>query len=407
MVDHFLSHDWAGMVIALLVGGVGWGVFVLGRRIPRDRRLGRLIFKSAGFLVLGIAALMELGAIYHVVAVARRSAQFPASGIMVDVGGYRLHLLAEGENDDNPTVVWVPGAHDQGYMMHHLHKAIAAETRSIIYDRAGTGWSDIGPYPRSVELECEELRALLEGAGEEGPFLVAGHSFGGLLAANFAHHFPELVAGVLLMDSTPPWNVTFAASFLDSLNSSLIRPVTFSLLFGLEWRYPPPFEEEWAAYPYYEGELLGAIRANDLRVRYWRSFGSALMTPVKNPFSMVIGAGALGDVPLFLLTEDLDKEEFRTQVADAGIVFTDIEYDNFWDGLLHGSAQLTAMSTRGEQHYTPDGTGHNFPYEDTEYTLAKTRELMERIRGPAGVDSSDEMPEGEQGGIRTDSGTQE
>jgi pimeloyl-ACP methyl ester carboxylesterase len=253
-----------------------------------------------------------------------------------------------------------------------------------------------------VELECQELRALLEGAGEEGPFLVAGHSFGGLLAANFAHHFPELVAGVLLMDSTPPWNVTFAASFLESLNSSLIRPVTFSLLFGLEWRYPPPILKEWAAHSYYEGEIVGAIRANDLKVRYWRSFGSALMTPVKKPFSMVIGAGALGDVPLFLLTEDLDKEEFRTQVTEAGLEFADIEYENFWDGILHGSAQLTAMSTRGEMHFLPDDSGHQFPYEDPDFTLAKTRELMERIRGtdqtPVGEDPSTEATTTQDGG---------
>jgi pimeloyl-ACP methyl ester carboxylesterase len=379
-VDYFLSHDWAGILIALLVGLVGWGVVVLGRRIPRELRKRHLLVRSAGFLVLGLAVLMELGAIYHVVAVARRSASYPAPGIMVDVGGYRMHLLAEGENRGNPTIIWFPGAHDQGYMMHHLHTAIAAETRSIIYDRASTGWSDIGPYPRTVELECGELRALLEGAGEEGPFLVAGHSFGGLLAANFAHHYPELIAGVLLMDSTPPWNVTFAASFLEDLNSSLIRPVTFALLFGLEWRYPDPILEEWTANSYYEGEIEGAIRANDLKVRYWRSFGSALMTPVKNPFSMVIGAGALGDVPLFLLTEDLDNEEFRNQIAEIGLDFTDIELENFLDGLDHGSAQLTSMSTRGEMHFIPDDAGHQFPYEDPDFTLAKTRELMGRIR---------------------------
>jgi pimeloyl-ACP methyl ester carboxylesterase len=290
-----------------------------------------------------------------------------------------MHILAEGGNRGNPTVIWIPGAHDQGLMLHHLHTAIAAETRSIIYDRAATGWSDIGPYPRTVELECEELRALLEGAGEKGPFIVAGHSFGGLLAANFAHHYPDLVAGVLLMDSTPPWNMTFAASTIEGLNS-LIRQVTLAVLFGAEWFYPDPIDPAWAASPDYEGEVLGAIRANDLRIRYWRSFGSALLAPTENPFSMVLGAGALGDVPLFLLTPELDKGEFRKQVEEADFGFSEIEFENFFDGLVHGNEQQTALSTRGEHHLTPEGTGHHFMYEDPDYTLDKTRELMERIR---------------------------
>jgi len=379
-VDSFLSHDWAGMVIAVLVGLVGWGLIVLGRRTFRERRVIGLLIKSTGFLVLGLAVLLELGAIYHVVAVARRSAQFPPPGVMVDVGGYRMHLLAEGENNGNPTVIWIPGAHDQGYMLHHLHKAIAADTRSIIYDRAGTGWSDIGPFPRSVGLECEELRALLDGTGEKGPFIVAGHSFGGLLAANFAHHYPDQVAGVMLMDSTPPWNMTFAASTIEGL-SSLIRSVTLAVLFGAEWLYPDPIAQDWAVYPDYEGEVLGAIRANDLRVRYWRSFGSALIAPMENPFSMVLGAGALGDVPLFLLTPKQDKEAMRKMIEEADFGFSDIEFENFFDGLVHGNAQQTALSTRGEHYLTPEGTGHHFMYEQPDYALAKTRELMERIRG--------------------------
>jgi pimeloyl-ACP methyl ester carboxylesterase len=380
-VDHFLSHDWAGILIALVVGVVGWGIVVLARRISGDRRVIRLFVKVSGFLLIGIAVLLELGAIYHVIAVARRSAQFPAPGQMVDVGGYEMHILAEGENRGNPTVIWIPGAHDQGYMLHHLHTAIAGETRSIIYDRAATGWSDIGPYPRTVERECEELRALLDGAGEMGPFIVAGHSFGGLLAANFAHHYPDQVAGVLLMDSTPPWNMTFAASTIEGLNS-LIRIVTFGMLFGQEWFYPPPIDQKWAAYPDYEGEVLGAIRANDLRVRYWRSFGSALRAPIENPFSMVLGAGALGDVPLFLLTPKPDKEAMRKMIEEADFGFSDIEFENFFDGLVHGNAQQTALSTRGEHHITPEGTTHHFMYEDPDYALAKTRELMERISKP-------------------------
>lgn len=63
----------------------------------------------------------------------------------------------------------------------------------------------------------EQLKLLLESAGEAGPFVLAGHSFGGLFSANFAHHHPDLVAGVVLLDSTPPWNVAFVGKLSFSI----------------------------------------------------------------------------------------------------------------------------------------------------------------------------------------------
>src|SRR5208337_1350217 len=65
-------------------------------------------------------------------------------------------------------------------------------------------WSDIGPFPRSIETETRELKTLLERAGEKGPFVLVGHSFGGFLAVNFAGYFPNEVAGLVLLDPTPP-----------------------------------------------------------------------------------------------------------------------------------------------------------------------------------------------------------
>ena len=83
------------------------------------------------------------------------------------------------------------------------------EARSILIDRPGTGWSDPGPFPRTTDHEAGEVLAALEAAGEEGPFVLAGHSFGGLLFAAVARRSPRSVAALLLLDATPPDTIVY------------------------------------------------------------------------------------------------------------------------------------------------------------------------------------------------------
>ena len=90
-------------------------------------------------------------------------------GKLVDVGGDRMHVLAEGEAHGQATVVWMPGAHEAGYALYHLDAGMRREARSILIDRPGSGWSDPGPFPRTTAAEAEEVVRALERAGEKGP----------------------------------------------------------------------------------------------------------------------------------------------------------------------------------------------------------------------------------------------
>jgi pimeloyl-ACP methyl ester carboxylesterase len=77
-----------------------------------------------------------------------------------------VHVLAEGQaRDGRPPVVWFAGGHAGGFAMHHLHRAFRGETRSILIDRPGTGWSDAGPFPRTTAREADEMVLALERAG--------------------------------------------------------------------------------------------------------------------------------------------------------------------------------------------------------------------------------------------------
>ncbi len=194
-----LTHSWSGLLIAALVGGLGWLIV----RAARWRGYPRARF--AGYAIYGLAALLAVGSVVAIVRISRAAAGHPPMGKLVDVGGYRMHILAEGEaKGGGPTLVWIPGGHGPGLALYHLHKALRNETRSILFDRPGTGWSDTGPFPRRTAREAEELQTLLDNAGERGPFILIGHSYGGLLAANYAKRHPEKTAAVMLLDATPP-----------------------------------------------------------------------------------------------------------------------------------------------------------------------------------------------------------
>jgi pimeloyl-ACP methyl ester carboxylesterase len=120
-------------------------------------------------------------------------------GRLFDVGGFRLHLNCAGSG--GPTVVLDAALGGSSVSWALVQPEIARFTRVCSYDRAGFGWSDAGPLPRTAGRIAGELRTLLERAGEAPPYLLVGHSFGGLVARVFASRYPADVAGMVLVDT--------------------------------------------------------------------------------------------------------------------------------------------------------------------------------------------------------------
>jgi pimeloyl-ACP methyl ester carboxylesterase len=122
----------------------------------------------------------------------------PPRGDRYDVGGRRLALYRSGTGA--PAVVFLPGSGLVGLDYLTVHERVAERTTSVLYDRAGTGWSDAAALPRTAAEVTSELRDLLRAAGAPGPYVLAGHSLGGAYARHFAQRFPGEVAGLLLLD---------------------------------------------------------------------------------------------------------------------------------------------------------------------------------------------------------------
>jgi pimeloyl-ACP methyl ester carboxylesterase len=146
-----------------------------------------VVVSAAGLSVLTQAILSE-----------RDSVQYPAPGQLIDVGWYRLHLYCTGSG--SPTVILEAGGGETTLSWDKTQPEVARFTRVCSYDRAGLGWSDSGPQPRTSQQMVNELHTLLTRANVPGPYVFVAHSFGGQNALLYTSTYPEDVAGLVLVE---------------------------------------------------------------------------------------------------------------------------------------------------------------------------------------------------------------
>jgi pimeloyl-ACP methyl ester carboxylesterase len=179
----------------LLLGMVVW-MFIRARRQLRSRA------RWLVYPLLAVLALTSIGAGYQTVGESVDATAYPMPGQLIDVGGHRLHLSCTGSG--SPTVILEPGMGGDSSAMAWIAPAVARDSRVCVYDRAGRGWSDAADGPRDGAQTAADLHTLLDRAHIPGPYVLAGHSFGGLYILTFAATYPHEVAGMVLLDSTAP-----------------------------------------------------------------------------------------------------------------------------------------------------------------------------------------------------------
>ncbi|WP_405070919.1 alpha/beta hydrolase [Kribbella sp. NBC_01510] len=184
-----LGWVWPPAVLVLVV----W-VWVRSRRELHSRTRAWLLCP-----VLVILALLAVGGGYERISQSTAPA-VAMRGQLVDVGPYRLHLECTGSR--GPTVILEPGAGGSAASMGLIAPAVARDSRVCVYDRAGRGWSDPAASPPDGAQIATDLHTLLDRAQVPGPYVLAGHSFGGLYVRTYAAKYPEEVAGLVLVDST-------------------------------------------------------------------------------------------------------------------------------------------------------------------------------------------------------------
>ena len=156
-------------------------------------RVGRILV--LGVVILALATLIAGG-----ITKSNLAKGSPAPGQLVDVGGYNMHINCTGVG--SPTVILEAGWSDYSPTWAYVQPEVAKTTQVCSYDRAGYGWSDPSPNPRTASWRVKELHTLLVNANIQGPYVLVGHSLGGIFVRVYAHTYPDEVVGMVLVDST-------------------------------------------------------------------------------------------------------------------------------------------------------------------------------------------------------------
>jgi pimeloyl-ACP methyl ester carboxylesterase len=195
-VDQVLNWVWPPAMLALAI----WMLVCVHRQLQSWG--GRWLL----YPVIAMLALASIGGGYQTLGEAADANAYPMPGQLIDVGGHSLHLRCTGAG--TPTVVLEPGAGEMSSNLGWIAPAVARNTRVCVYDRAGRGWSEPASTAQDGAQITADLHTLLQRGHVPGPYVLAGHSFGGLYVLTFAARYPDEVAAMVLVDSTAPVSAT-------------------------------------------------------------------------------------------------------------------------------------------------------------------------------------------------------
>jgi pimeloyl-ACP methyl ester carboxylesterase len=289
-------------------------------------------------LVVALVVLAVSGAIYQAIATQRAERDYPPPGEMVDVGGYSLHLDCVGRG--SPTVILDGGTGEMSANWVLVQREVSHTTRVCSYDRAGMGWSESGPEPRDARQITGELHALLEGAGIEGPYVLVGHSFGGLYMQTYAARYPDQVAGVSLIESSHPRQFGYRSverssyepqEGVSAVSSLLARFGAVRLLYGL-FPASPDLPSQQRAQIDALGPSTRQVDATALELR---------ATP--QTVTQTRGLRSLGDKPLTVVSAGTQEPEWLELQEDLATLSS-----NSTHPLVEGATHTSVLDDRSD-----------------------------------------------------------
>jgi pimeloyl-ACP methyl ester carboxylesterase len=304
-------------------------------------------------------------------------------GRLIDVGGFKLHLNCAGEG--SPTVVLDAALGGSSISWSLVQPDLARETRVCSYDRAGFGWSDAGPMPRTAGRIAGELRVLLDRGQVSPPFVLVGHSFGALVVRIFAARYPSDTAALVLVDPPPPedWvtpapkeqlkitrgrqlcrhgtaaariGVARVVGFLAELGAiNMARGMAKIVSRGRLSR-----EDEGILAPIWRlpQDARRPLRYFWTQEKFYAALGSQIeCISISAAETLEASAGGYGDLPLVTLSStDPDQHKVERQEA------------------------LARLSTRG-RHIVASNSGHWIPLDQPGVVIGVIRDVLTESRG--------------------------
>jgi pimeloyl-ACP methyl ester carboxylesterase len=312
-----LGWVWPPVLAAIVI----W-MTVHARRNLRSRTRVWLLYPVFAALLLS-----AFGGAYETYRESAGRNTYSMPGRLIDVGGHELHINCTGAG--GPTVVLEPGLGEPSTAMAWIAPEVATTTRVCVYDRAGRGWSESAAGPQDGIQVATDLHTLLERAGEPGPYVLAGHSAGGIYVLNFARLYPEQVAGVILLDSMHPEQYTRITSwpgFYEMFRrASALLPSLTRLGLGRVF-----YSTAYSGLPPLARDEQRAFWATPRHSRSVRDEFSEIRTAMRQAQMLT----SLGDRPLVVVTAEKDAE----------------------DGWASAQDDLATLSTNSVHRVLPDAT---------------------------------------------------
>jgi len=318
--------------------------------------------------VLAILLLVGCGAAYEQLSERLDRTRIPQIGQSIAIGPRALNIFCSGEG--TPSVIFDSGGGMPGFSWAATQREVSTFTRACWYDRAGYGWSDPAPAPHTSADAARDLHALLNAAHIPAPYVLVGHSIGGLNVRVYAGMFRQDVAGVVLVDASH-----------EDVDQRIPRGRP-------RIRLPAPFRpvfEMWMATLRQtgvlrlmaNGSLTNEPQPVSLSAMEWRTIqqlatlANAVQASATEWFQrsaeQAREAGGLGDRPLLVLTAG--RVTGRDAAAD--------EDHRAWIQL---QAEMVRLSARGRQVIVAN-SGHLMPFDSPEAIVVAIRDAVTDFRG--------------------------
>ncbi len=324
------------------------------------------VLKIAGIALLGLLVLALVGGgIYQRAATASAFNRYKPSGRMISVtADRRLHLVCTGRGD-GPTVILESGFGGWSIDWSAVQPDIARFARVCSYDRAGMGYSDRGPASATSRAGvARDLRWLLERAHIPGPYVVVGHSLGGIYAREFARRYPDDVVGLVFVDSTHEDIAKSVTKKEFDQAMSQLKQLRYA-------RYLMPLGAQRLIHvPVSNGrDLPPSVRKQANAIGYRSSSYFALYDSMKalvdENASGALTMKPIPDVPLVVIASEKNLE--------------DPEHGRVWNELQHEFLKLTSDATYVEAK----GSGHFVMVDRPRVVVEAIRDVVEKARQPA------------------------
>lgn len=315
-------------------------------------------------LFLIFVVLLITGFIFEKIARVKAE-QIKTDGNFAEVENHKMHYLKEGAG--GPTVVFETAFDPAGHLQwYHIQKNLPKTYTTFSYDRSGILWSERGTNPKTGDKMAEELHALLEKSNAPKPYILVGHSFGGMLTRFFVRKYPQEVAGVILVDSQYPADEKFLSpglhkmvnkglpgGFLQFANTFGMARLMFKNMFPADAQYK------------YQNSVMPAL--------LYKSADATLeeqdhMKSIKKEAASIT---SFGPVPLLVITAG-DKTRYDNFIKDQN---TKTEMLGAWEKM---QKDLLNLSTDSKQMVVP-ASGHYINQDQPEIIEDAVNEMVKKV----------------------------